>query len=448
MVALIKNKLRPPHPDNLKDSQFGILAFETAKTMSRLISLYKSLSDPQISTLTNHLLTSKGLAFLNSSDHHFLLTLAWAERLEDLDSAAAAVARIAKRCNDFALSRFDVFYRDLKLGFLRFRKLHYGSKAADKKIRKMEKLVETTSSLHSALETLTEMEISERKLNQWKKTTTRPTETVQNESILLFYQKLQNQRRQVRHFREISLWSKSFDKIVDMMARIVCVVYSRISMVSGHGRKLSISEPVRENLVPHSGPIMPTSKRTIVRFYSRRVDEPRAVAAPATNKVFHSAGECTVGGSGLALRYANVILLAEEYLNSTAAISHDDRESLYQMLPENLKTVVGAKLSRNMRHAGAGADLSLAEGWRDAMVEMMTWLAPVARDTVAWQMERNVEKMKMGARTSESDNGNEKPSVLLVQTLHFADKEKTEAAIAEVLVGLSCIFRFENRRPI
>ncbi|KAL0316345.1 UNVERIFIED_CONTAM: hypothetical protein Sradi_5512700 [Sesamum radiatum] len=121
-------------------------------------------------------------------------------------------------------------------------------------------------------------------------------------------------------------------------------------------------------------------------------------------------------------------------MDSSVPVCHDERESLYEMLPENLKALVRNKLSKNMK--SVEDDSSLADGWRDAMVEMMGWLGPMAQDTVTWQMERNIEKMKLEA----------KPSVLLLQTLHFSDKEKTEAAIAEVLVGLSCIFRFENRK--
>ncbi|KAL0426305.1 UNVERIFIED_CONTAM: hypothetical protein Slati_2805300 [Sesamum latifolium] len=418
---------------NKKDSSLGILAFETAKTMSTLVSLYKSLSDEEISRLKNDVIKSEGVAFLNSRDEGFLLSLAYAERLEDLDRAAAVVSRLGKKCSDFGLNRFDLIYMDLKLGILDFGKLEYGSRSAEKKVKKMEKLVSGTSCLRSALEGLTELEISERKLNQWK---SRQIE-LQKTNYDLFYQKLENQRKEVRHFREISLWSTTFDKSVNLMARIVSVVYARICVVFGQqSRQFPL---VKEKILPHSGPILTTSKRSIVRFYSRRsflfFDEDDSHGEVAqNNRVFHAAGPSTVGGSGLALRYANVILLAEKYMDSSVPVCHDERESLYEMLPENLKALVRNKLSKNMK--SVEDDSSLADGWRDAMVEMMGWLGPMAQDTVTWQMERNIEKMKLEA----------KPSVLLLQTLHFSDKEKTEAAIAEVLVGLSCIFRFENRK--
>ncbi|KAG6396485.1 hypothetical protein SASPL_142636 [Salvia splendens] len=100
-------------PEPKKEGKnLGILAFETAKTMSRLISLYKSISDEEISRLRNDAIRSKGVAFLNSGDEKFLLSLASAERLKDLDHAAAAVARQGKKCFDFGLERFDLVYKE------------------------------------------------------------------------------------------------------------------------------------------------------------------------------------------------------------------------------------------------------------------------------------------------------------------------------------------------
>lgn len=393
--------------------------------MARLHSLYRSISDEEIFKLKNEVIKSKGVAFLNSGDEGFLLNLAWAERLEDLDRAAAAVSRLGKKCNDVGLNRFDLVYREMKHGIVNFGKLKYGSGSSDRRIRKMEKLVETTSCLHEELEALTAMEVSERR-----------SKIKHSENVEIFTQKLENQRKQVRYLREISLWSKSFDKCVDLMAKTVCVLYVRICSVFGPQRAIS---PAIEKVFPHSGPLLSQSKPVLVRFYSRKSslfsDENDAVHGKIAkpNGVFHSAGPSTVGGSGLAMRYANIILLAEKYLDSRISVSNDERESLYEMLPENLKGVVRAKLSKNMKYAEN--DASLAAGWRDAVAEMMEWLAPVADDTVKWQMERSFEKMKFDA----------KPSALLLQTLHFSDKEKTEAAIVEILVGLSCIFRFENR---
>ncbi|GFY93218.1 hypothetical protein Acr_08g0016140 [Actinidia rufa] len=404
------NLKRSAANNNNNNNLIGILSFETAKTMSRLLSLYKSLSVPEISKLRNETIKSEGVVYLNSNDESFLLRLACAERLEDLDKIAVTVARLGLKCSDFGLNRFDLVYTDLKLGIIDFGKLEYGSRETEKRVKKMEKLISATSRLYSALESLSEMEISERKLKQWK----------------LNAKAFQSQ--------------STFDKSVGLMARIVCVVYARLCLVFGRVRPdCYLFEPRKEQLIiTRSGPIPRTSKPKLVRFHSQNLDI--FSDSGSENRVFNFAGSDTVGGSGLSLRYANVILLAEKYLDTTVTIGDDAREDLYQMLPENLKILVKSKLSKNARKVPAeeedGCGKRLAEGWREAMTEIMRWLTPVAHDTVRWQAERNLEKMGFESR----------PAALLVHTLHFSDREKVEAAVAEVLVGLSCIYRYENRR--
>ncbi|KAL6998355.1 hypothetical protein U1Q18_008479, partial [Sarracenia purpurea var. burkii] len=440
-------------------NHLGILAFETAKTMSRLVSLYKSLDDSEMLKLVKEVIKSEGVTYLNSKDETFLLALACAERVEDLDKSAATVARLGHKCSDYGLNRFDLVYADLKLGIVDLGKMEYGSKDTEKKIEKMEKLISATSRLYTTLEALSELEVSERKIMQWKQN--RRAFQSQSPNFDLFNQKISYQRKQVRHFRETSLWNQTFDKSIGLMARIVCIVYARICVLfrpyisclpqvslRNHRSPQKISEMIRfqpkycligpdELIVSRSGPIPITSKPSLVRFHSQNsiLFSGKELGLGSNNRVLHAAGPSTVGGSGLALRYANLILLAERYLDSAMTIEDDARQELYVMLPENLKMLVKSKLGKNGTRE-EDDDESLAEGWREALRGIMQWLAPVAQDTLKWQTERNIEKMKFES----------KPPALLLQTLHFSDKEKVEAAIAEVLVGLSCIYRYENRR--
>ncbi|KAF8396812.1 hypothetical protein HHK36_018445 [Tetracentron sinense] len=462
----------------------GILAFETAKTMSRLVSLYKSLSDEEIFKLRKEIMRSEGVAYLNSKDEGFLLDLACAERIEDLDLAAVTVDRLGKKCSDFGLTIFHQVYADLKLGSIDLGKLEFATKEVEKIIEKMEKFISATSNLYLGLEALLEMEVSERKLKQWQKNS-RPIQS-QKANSDMFDQKLAWQRQQVQHFRDVSLWNQTFDKSVDLMARLVCIVYARICVVFGpyisvlprvssrnakfHTQHMQVhhhSCPLLEKtvkdvlIISKSGPIPNSSKPGLIRFWSRDLNPtlPAGIGfgvgfgigikenqsfccceVGKRKRLSQAASPNTVGGSGLTLRYANVIILAERYLKSACPIGEDAREDLFQMLPASLKKLVRSKLRNNWRKeedvSGVWNDESLAEGWRDALKGILEWLAPMAHDSVRWQTERSLEKQKFDA----------KPMVLLLQTLHFSDREKTEAAIAEVLVGLSCILRYQNRR--
>lgn len=431
-----------------------ILAFEAARTMSRLISLYRSLSDHEMSKLRD-VMDSEGVAFLNSKDNSFLLRLACSERLEDLENAASTVARLGLKCLDFGLNRFDIVFNDLKAGIIDLGKLEYGSKQTEKRVSKMERLVMGTANLYSSLEGLAAMEISERRMNVWKKNNGAVHQNRPN--FDLFYQKISLQRKEVRRFRSSSLWNQTFDRSVGLMARTICIIYARICFVFGpyfsslprvtlknvrspeqreslrNQQEYCLLEPNQQHQVnlTRSGPIPMAAKPQLVRFHSQK-----SIFSSPENRVFHVADPSTVGGSGLATRYANVILTAERYLEPDCTIEEDERESLYEMLPENLKLIIRKKLSKIMKTSGVGGDENMAKGWRDAVKGILKWLEPMATDTLKWQSERNFEKTKFEPN----------PSVLLLQTLHFSDKEKTEAAIAEVLVGLSCVYWYEDRR--
>uniref|UniRef100_A0A5B7ACN1 DUF3475 domain-containing protein n=1 Tax=Davidia involucrata TaxID=16924 RepID=A0A5B7ACN1_DAVIN len=426
-VRFRSNAKRDESKKTNSTTRLGILSFETAKIMSRLVSLYKSLSNDEMLNMRRSIMKSQGVAYLVSNDEGLLLNLACAQKLEDVDTIASAVARLGRKCSDFALSRFDLVYTDLKLGVIDLGKMEYGSKDTERRIEKMESLISATSSLYSALADFRELEISERKLNVWKNNNA----AMQSQKMNFdhFDQKIAFLKKQIRHFTQISLWRKTFDKSVGLMASIVCIVYTRICIL--FGPYIPVLPPVSFRSSQLKDATSKTSKPHSVRFYTRKSLH---FSPEDSRSVFNAAGPSTVGGSGLELRYANLIVLAERYLDSGVTISDNARECLYQMLPENLKILVRSKLSKNLR--SMDDDESLAEGWRVALKAIMGWLAPMAHDTLKWQLERSFEKMRFDS----------KPSVWLLQTLHFSDKEKAEAAIAEVLVGLSCIYRYENRR--
>lgn len=141
----------------------------------------------------------------------------------------------------------------------------------------------------------------------------------------------------------------------------------------------------------------------------------------------------TLGAAALALHYANVIIVIEKLVASPHLIGHDAREDLYNMLPASLRAALRAKLKPFAKTLTSSVyDTVLAGEWNEAMLGILEWLAPLAHNMIRWQSERSFEHQNFVSRTN----------VLLVQTLYYANQEKTESAITELLVGLNYIWRY------
>lgn len=452
--------------DNPPPATLGILAFDAAKTMCRLISLYKSLTDDSIAALKNHAVKSKGVAYLNSNDESFLLNLARSERLEDLNAAIITVLHLGQRCTDTTLGSFGLIYTATATTD---NLLEFKTRNVQKMIEKMEKLVSSTWNLHDAMESLSETEASEKKIQRLKSAGIQYGGAKPNNNMDNFKERIKFKQKKVRYYKEISLWNLTFDKAVHLMARIVCIIYARIFYVfrpyasdvscfeNEHMRAVFLDccsnymQQHRDfyltNPNPNSCVSLFEDKKDIMQVSEMSSPTATTVAGNTVTKpgdkklgqrnirVFKMPEDSTVGGSGLALRYAKVILMAERCLHAPATIGEEARGTLYEMLPARVKKKVRRKLGKHWREE-EGGERKMAEGWRAAVEELMEWLSPVANDTVRWQKERNMEKQRLET----------KPTVLLLQTLHFSDLEKAETAIVEVLVGLSCIYWYDTCR--
>ncbi|CAD5170103.1 unnamed protein product [Musa acuminata subsp. malaccensis] len=460
----------------------GILAFEAAAAMARLISLYRSLDDDEVRRLRTDM-RSQGVTYLTSKDQAFLLRLACAELVDELDRAAAAVARFGHKCSDPLLRGFDRLYADLKAGgiclFLRDGRaadqerfgLGANVKSVEKWIKRMERYVAATSRLYAEMQSLNELEASERRIQQqWRRHSgpipvQKPGVTPATHPVQL---DLRSQRQKVRRLKDESLWSKTYDKAVDLMFRAVITVFARICVVFGpcvlgfpvgrdrNHRVLMLQSNLDYPGKYSSGPLERLAAKGVT---SLRNSAPIFMNKGALDKPCESLGKVleaapnTVGGSGLALRYASVIVLAEKLLTIKSIEGHGAqeeeeeakeeaaavaREEMYQMMPLGMRGTVRAKLGECWRREGGTTDASLAEGWKEAISAILAWLGPVAHDTLQWQEERNMERQQ---------RFHTRPRVLIPQTLHFSDREKTETAIVEVLVGLSCMCWYEERGP-
>ncbi|GJN08321.1 hypothetical protein PR202_ga26228 [Eleusine coracana subsp. coracana] len=469
-----------------KEDGLGILAFEAAAAMSRLVSLHVALSDAEVRRLRGDALRAEGVARLTSADQAHLLRLACAELLADLGRAADAAARIGARCNTSSttllLREFDRVYADAKRGSrLAHLDATFGfSRGASKRFRKMERHVAATARLYAEMDALGELEASERRMEQWMRHSgpmvipaqaaaaagkTRPAEP--GEKLL---RELKAQRHKVRKLMDGgggggSLWSVPASKAARLMAKSVLAVLARIS--AAFGAVVPGLPTVTTTTATGRGPWAAALGNSSGPLHRGAAAVPPDAAirhsapifrqndtSPPLESVIIKPSASTVGGAGMELRYAKVILSAETLLaalrptpaggenNSSevpVGIDLSRRDGLYKMLPVSIREAVNVRLRERWRgqQQTPVVDEAAAAASRESVERVLRWLGPMAHDTVRWHDERSMER---------AHRFSVRPRALMVQTLHFADRRKADDAIVEVLLGLSCVCWYDDER--
>ncbi|CAI9277747.1 unnamed protein product [Lactuca saligna] len=514
--ALLLESSSKPSAKNKQDTRnktpetIGILSFEVANVMSKIVHLHKSLTNSEISKLKNEILKSDGVKTLVSSDETYLLDLALSEKLDDLCFIAGVVSRLGKKCTVPQLQGFQHVYEDIINGAIDVGGLGFLVKDMDAMVRKMERFVNSTASLYTEIEVLNELEAATSKFQQ----------NQHEESRKVLQQKVIWQKQDVKHLQNVSLWNQTYDKIVEMLARTVCTLYARISLVfidtisrrdmfsnpslpisssnlhscrslpqnssqidsrstksggsfSNSGFEKRVISP-RPQIISKKGEISLFKAEdfnfacglgpgrlfmeclninsSISKFddfdddsFQKHDDQSSRISREITNhSSFHSripripktsfkstpkssatktrltvqAPPTTIGGSALALHYANIIIVIEKLLQYPHLVGEEARDDLYQMLPTSIRLGLKISLKSYIKDL-AIYDAPLAHDWKDRLDQILVWLSPLAHNMIRWQNERNFEQQQIVSRTN----------VLLLQTLYFADRTKTERAI-------------------
>ncbi|CAN6325809.1 unnamed protein product [Urochloa humidicola] len=533
-------KLRAPRGGG---EMLGVLAFEVAALMSRAAGLWRALGDAHLARLRGEAIRLEGVRRLVSDDDDALLSLALAEAAAACRDLARAVARLSARCADPLLRRFDDLFANLvKNGGAGAggdpHGLRYAAeKKMERKARKMQRLVAFTAHLCHELDVLAELDQA---LRIDRRGAANGGDTAR---------RVARQRQEVERIRGASLWNRTFDYAVRLLARSIFTIVARIiqvfdleattvsisssmdddsikfsrvswssSYVSGSVQSMSMVYPsddvaaadtprrmprarsgkvtgddarrflmsrsrsLRQQLKwPAAGrhlfvgcvvmgsksnpPVwngwihvdgqadLPLSYSYIsaasnddysrsINFHSQAADgyhtphakpSTTAVFESTTHDILASAPATSLGAAALALHYANLIMLVEKLVTSPHHICPDERDELYGMLTGTIRLSLRARLrpfaARKNAHP---CDPVLAAEWSDTVQRILGWLAPLAHNMVRWQAERNFEQRNVASSAS----------VLLLETLHFADRRKTEAAVIELLVGLNYLWRF------
>ncbi|KAK1431443.1 hypothetical protein QVD17_07902 [Tagetes erecta] len=531
------------HDHGPEKVRIGVLVFEVASVMSKLVHQWNLLTDKQIAKLREEISSSTGIKKLVSDDDDYIVDLICAEMLHNLGNVSKVVTRLSQKCRDPVLKSFERAYDELvKYGVDQYQ-WQFTWKKMIKKVKKMEAFIAVNSNLYQEMENLSELE---QILKRIKSNDDHDAITVVD-----YTKKMAWKQHEVKRLKEISLWNKTYDYVVLILARSVFTIFARIGHVfgvthvlppkvqestlldSGHlhenypvqnkitgfssgplgnvgtksgplgnagrtanvkkyfsgplGNSVMVSSSKSRKMNSFSGPIgrltsksgpLARAARTGLKWWhtrdhSSRIHEKRSVTpthlstggpfmgcmmggnvSPSNNSnATSSAAQFqvhetrnskptrfdplpeTLGAAALALHYANVIVVLEKLVASPHLIGHDARDDLYNMLPKNVKTALRVRLKPYAKSLEMAAfDSVLAEEWSEAMLGILDWLSPLAHNMIRWQSERSFEHQNMVSRTN----------VLLVQTIYYANQEKIEATITELLVGLNYIWRFSR----
>ncbi|KAI3800120.1 hypothetical protein L1987_35430 [Smallanthus sonchifolius] len=422
-------------PNGIKKSKVGVLAFEIAGIMPKLNHMWQILSDKNMARLRNESICLEGVRKIVSTDDVFLLSLACAEMVENLKAVSKSVSRLSQRCEEANLRCFETLFdgfantgRDPHNWILSWKEMEARNK-------KMKRYVTATAALHREMDELTVIENSLKKRSVYG--IQKKDHDNKQQKILELQQKLQWQKQEIKHLKEKSLWNRSFDTVTSLLAKSIFTILARIKLVFNinHGyppslpRSLSASATVYPsdqtsnsfNFV--SGPLTKSAKHQENNHLSHGFFQMNSkILKPAST---------TLGAAALALQYANLIIVTEKMIRSPQLVGVDARDDVYSMLPNSIRS----SLRRRLKGIGfTASDPVLAGEWRGALGKILGWLSPLAHNMLKWQSERSFEQQNLMPKTG----------VLLLQTLFFADQQKTEAAITELLVGLNYIWRFER----
>ncbi|KAK9906281.1 hypothetical protein M0R45_035701 [Rubus argutus] len=562
-------RTKKKHEAGPEKAVIGVLAFEVASLMSKLVQLWQLLSDKQVARLKEEISNSVGIQKLVSDNDDFIVGLICVELFENMVRVAKSVARLGKNCSDPSLKGFEHAISDLINNGVDPYGWVFSWKKMERKAKKMEKFISINANLYEEMEVLSDLEQTLRRMKS--------SDDLDGVNLPEFEKKVVWKRQEVKNLKNVSLWNRTYDYTVLLLARSLVTIFSRIMHVFGvpqmadgeskdsdHiSRSQSVSAVIPSSVHPskndlprfasgplgrftavsgstskknrtnnfYSGPLVGSTTKSgpisaqhkDVNFYSGPLGKSTKKLGPiaATNRTIRKlwkshdysltnhekkpptksnrltqvgpfkgcmvtgnnspvtncylssngvrtailnvardgnadilasgnklhpspsilsskhklldAPPDTLGAAALALHYANVVIVIEKLVASPHLIGLDARDDLYNMLPASVRAALRERLKPFSKSLSSAVyDTVLAGEWNVAMAGILEWLAPLAHNMIRWQSERSFEQQTLVSRTH----------VLLVQTLYFANQQKTEATITELLVGLNYIWRF------
>ncbi|XP_071737779.1 protein PSK SIMULATOR 1 [Rutidosis leptorrhynchoides] len=362
-----------------KGNKITILSFEVANTIVKGANLMQSLSKDNIKHLKEVVLPSEGVQRLISKDMDELLRIAAADKREELKIFSGEVVRFGNRCKDPQWHNLDRYFEKLGLELVPQKQL---KEEAETVMEHLKILVQYTAELYHEMHALDRVEQDFRRKQLEEEN---PNIPPRGDSLAILRAELKSQKKHVRSLQKKSLWSKILEEVMEQLVDIVHFLHMEIHNAFGLA---DTQTPVKGN-------------------------RPK------------------LGAAGLALHYANIVTQIDTLVTRSGSVPPSTRDSLYQGLPPNIKSAMRSKIQLFQPKE----ELSIPE-IKAEMEKTLRWLVPIATNTTkahhgfGW----------VGEWANTGSEANCKPSgpvdSLRIETLHHADKEKTEECILELIVWL------------
>ncbi|TYH72743.1 hypothetical protein ES332_D05G276200v1 [Gossypium tomentosum] len=365
-----------------KGNKIAILAFEVANTIVKGANLMQSLSNENIRHLKEVVLPSEGVQNLISRDMDELLRIAAADKREELKVFSGEVVRFGNRCKDPQWHNLDRYFEKLGSELTPEKQLKDEAEAI---MQQLMSNVQYTAELYHELHALDRFEQDYRRKLQEEDNS---TAVQRGDSLAILKAELKSQKKHVRSLKKKSLWSRILEEVMEKLVDVV------------HFLHLEIHEA----------------------FGSAGGDKPVKASVSSHKKL---------GSAGLALHYANIITQIDTLVSRSSSVPPNTRDSLYQGLPPTVKSALWSRLQSFQIKEELTVPQIKAE-----MEKTLQWLVPIATNTTkahhgfGW----------VGEWASTGSEVNRKPAgqtdLLRIETLHHADKEKTEVYILDLVVWL------------
>ncbi|XWS24854.1 hypothetical protein CRYUN_Cryun27aG0020700 [Craigia yunnanensis] len=365
-----------------KGNKISILAFEVANTIVKGANLMQSLSKESIRHLKEVVLPSEGVQNLISRDMDELLRIAAADKREELKVFSGEVVRFGNRCKDPQWHNLDRYFEKLDSELTLEKQL---KEEAETTMQQLMTLVHYTAELYHELHALDRFEQDYRRKLQEEDNS---NAAQRGDSLAMLRAELKSQKKHLRSLKKKSLWSKILEEVMEKLVDIVHFLHLEIHEAFGSADG---DKPVKGSISSHK----------------------------------------KLGSACLALHYANIITQIDTLVSRSSSVPPNTRDSLYQGLPPTIKSALRSRLQSFQIKEELTVPQIKAE-----MEKTLQWLVPIAANTTkahhgfGW----------VGEWANTGSEMNHKPAgqtdLLRIETLHHADKEKTEVYILDLVVWL------------